>query len=50
MFPVWLCETHIREIDDLMTSGEIAAANEYMDDLRLNELTCMDCEQLKAAQ
>lgn len=50
IYPDWLCETHIREIDDLITSGEKSAAIEYAEDMRANDWSCETCQELKAAK
>ena len=49
IYPDWLCESHIRELDDLITSGENSAAEELMEDFRASDWSCATCNELKAA-
>jgi len=48
--PQWVCETHLREIEDLIESGEKSEALEVWTDNR-NEWreNCADCSALAVA-
>jgi len=41
-----MCETCIREIDDLVTSGEFIAANEILEEREYDGYTCPTCLEL----
>jgi len=41
-----MCETCIREIDDLVTSGEMTEARERLDDMEMNGTDCRTCQRL----
>jgi len=50
-FPAWVCETHTRELDDLITSGEISEAREVWENNRRNWSNfCLDCVELSKAE
>ena len=42
-YPDWLCETHIREVEDYLTSGETSEAREYLETLKNERDLCADC-------
>lgn len=46
-YPNTLCETCINEMEDLVTSGEISAAYELLEEFRQGT-TCVDCQALGA--
>jgi hypothetical protein len=46
----WICETHLRELDDLETSGEISEGKERLAEIVQDYRTCEDCTELKEAQ
>jgi hypothetical protein len=46
----WICETHLRELDDLETSGEISEGKERLAEIVQDYRTCEDCTELKGAQ
>jgi hypothetical protein len=46
IYPIDMCETCIREIDDLVTSGEMTEARERLDDLEFNGSDCQTCIRL----
>jgi hypothetical protein len=41
-----MCETCIREIEDLVTSGEMTEARERLDDMEMNGTDCRTCQRL----
>jgi len=41
-----MCETCIREIDDLVTSGEMAEARERLDYWEMEGTDCRTCQRL----
>ena len=41
-----MCETCIREIDDLVTSVEMTEARERLDDMEMNGTDCRTCQRL----
>lgn len=45
--PLWLCETHLRELDELETSGEISEGKTRLSEMVNEYLWCKDCTQLK---
>jgi hypothetical protein len=45
--PDWICETHLRELDDLETSGERGEAKEILEELTGTGLWCQDCKDNK---
>ena len=47
-YPTTMCETCIRSIDDLVTSGEWSAAREELEDL--TDTPCDACVQLKECE
>jgi len=48
--PAWVCETHLREIDDLETSGEISESKVRASEIVNEYLWCEDCTELKGAK
>ena len=46
-YPADMCESCIRELDDLVTSGELTEANDRLADLAFNGYTCPTCLQLE---
>ena len=46
-YPADMCETCIRELDDLITSGELSEVNERLEDISFNGYTCPTCIQLE---
>lgn len=49
--PAWVCETHLRELDDLLTSGERQEAYEVLTDLVNSDyVNCDDCLDLRASK
>jgi hypothetical protein len=44
--PLWICETHLQEIDDLETSGEISDAKVRLSEIVNEYLWCNDCKGL----
>jgi hypothetical protein len=45
--PAWICETHLREIEELETSGELQEARETLALAMAEYLWCADCTALK---
>jgi hypothetical protein len=45
--PAWICETHLQEIDNLETSGELQEARETLALAMAEYLWCADCTALK---
>ena len=46
----WICETHLRELDDLETSGEISEGKERLAEIVEDYLLCVDCTELKGVK
>lgn len=46
----WICETHLRELDELETSGEISEGKTRLSEIVNEYLWCEDCTELKKAQ
>lgn len=49
IYPSWLCEVHINQIDELTTSGEKMAALDLIDDYS-DGFICETCAELKGAK
>jgi hypothetical protein len=45
----WICETHLQELDELETSGEISEGKERLAEIVEDYLMCEDCTELKEA-
>jgi len=43
-YPAWMCETHIREIEDMIESGEIGEAKELWAYRQNLKTWCNDCK------
>jgi hypothetical protein len=43
----WICETHLRELDDLETSGEITEGKIRLSEIVNEYLLCNDCKNLR---
>lgn len=46
----WICETHLQELDDLETSGEITEGKTRLSEIVQDYKMCEDCTELKKAQ
>ena len=46
-YPIDICETCLRELDDLVTSGEITEARERIEDIEFNGSECPTCIRLQ---
>ena len=47
IYPIDMCETCIRELEDLIDSGEITEARERIEDLEFNGSECRTCISLQ---
>lgn len=47
IYPSWLCEVHINQLDELITSGEKMAALDLIDDYS-DGFICETCQALGA--
>ena len=45
--PLWICETHLRELEDLETSGEITEGKIRLSEIVNEYLLCNDCKNLR---
>jgi Ribonuclease G/E len=45
--PEWVCETHLREIEELETSGEISESKVRASEIVNEYLWCNDCKDIK---
>lgn len=48
-YPADMCESCVRVIDDLITSGELSEANERLNEISEDGYTCTDCLALQIA-
>lgn len=46
----WICETHLQELDELETSGEITEGKIRLSEIVNEYLWCKDCTELKQVQ
>jgi hypothetical protein len=46
----WICETHLRELDELETSGEISEGKTRLREIVEDYELCEDCTELKQVQ
>jgi hypothetical protein len=45
--PDWICETHLQELEELETSGEILESKVRLSEIINEYLWCVDCRDLK---
>jgi hypothetical protein len=46
----WICETHLQELDELETSGEISEGKTRLAEIVQDYQMCEDCTELKKAK
>ena len=46
----WICETHLQELDELETSGEISEGKTRLREIVEDHELCEDCTELKQVQ
>ena len=46
----WICETHLQELDELETSGEISEGKTRLREIVEDYELCEDCTELKQVQ